>query len=70
MLPSVQLLALLDVLPREDEIGKVSKSSPGYQLRNPDEHIGFSNDPYLTGSLAAETIRGIQARGVMTSTKV
>lgn len=31
---------------------------------------GFSNDPYLTGSLAAETIRGTQSVGVITSTKV
>jgi beta-glucosidase len=31
---------------------------------------GFSNDPYLCGSLAAETVRGIQQNGVITSTKV
>jgi beta-glucosidase len=31
---------------------------------------GFSNDPYLCGSLAFETVRGIQERGVITSTKV
>ncbi|KAB5528036.1 beta-glucosidase [Coniochaeta sp. 2T2.1] len=30
---------------------------------------GFSNDPYLCGSLAAETVTGIQSTGVMTSTK-
>jgi beta-glucosidase len=31
---------------------------------------GFSNDPYLCGSLAFETVRGIQEMGVVTSTKV
>jgi beta-glucosidase len=31
---------------------------------------GFSNDPYLCGSLAAETVTGIQSTGVITSTKV
>lgn len=30
---------------------------------------GFSVDPYLCGSLAAETIRGIQEQGVITSVK-
>ncbi|KAH6667482.1 putative beta-glucosidase [Halenospora varia] len=30
---------------------------------------GFSNDPYLCGSLAFETVRGIQENGVITSTK-
>jgi beta-glucosidase len=30
---------------------------------------GFSNDPYLCGALAFETVRGIQENGVMTSTK-
>ncbi|KAH8814885.1 family 3 glycoside hydrolase [Xylogone sp. PMI_703] len=30
---------------------------------------GFSNDPYLCGALAAETVRGIQQAGVITSTK-
>ncbi|OIW32664.1 glycoside hydrolase family 3 protein [Coniochaeta ligniaria NRRL 30616] len=30
---------------------------------------GFSNDPYLCGSLAAETVTGIQSTGVITSTK-
>ncbi|KIN00041.1 glycoside hydrolase family 3 protein [Oidiodendron maius Zn] len=30
---------------------------------------GFSNDPYLCGSLVFETVRGIQERGVITSTK-
>ena len=51
-------------------MGRLAKAAPGYQLRNPDEYISFSNDPYLTGSLAEETIRGIQERGVMTSAKV
>ena len=32
--------------------------------------MGFSNDPYLCGSLAFETVRGIQENGVITSTKV
>lgn len=31
---------------------------------------GFSNDPYLSGALAAETVKGVQDRGVITSTKV
>ncbi|KAL2063096.1 hypothetical protein VTL71DRAFT_6168 [Oculimacula yallundae] len=30
---------------------------------------GFSNDPYLCGGLAAETVRGIQENGVVASTK-
>lgn len=30
----------------------------------------FGSDPYLTGVLAYETVQGIQAQGVMTSTKV
>lgn len=30
----------------------------------------FGSDPYLTGVLAAETIQGIQAQGVIASTKV
>ena len=31
---------------------------------------GFTNDPYLGGALVAETVRGIQSNGVITSTKV
>ncbi len=31
---------------------------------------GFSNDPFLCGSLAFETVRGMQEEGVITSTKV
>lgn len=31
---------------------------------------GFSNDPYLCGTLAADTVTGIQSVGVITSTKV
>lgn len=31
---------------------------------------GFSNDPYLAGSLVFETVIGIQANGVIASTKV
>ena len=31
---------------------------------------GFSADPYLSGALAAETIRGVQGANVITSTKV
>ncbi|KAI2626983.1 glycoside hydrolase family 3 protein [Hypomontagnella submonticulosa] len=30
---------------------------------------GFSNDPYLCGALASDTVRGIQSVGVATSTK-
>jgi hypothetical protein len=31
---------------------------------------GFANDPYLSGSLAAETVEGVQDQGVITSLKV
>lgn len=31
---------------------------------------GFSNDPYLCGKLAYETVRGMQGEGVITSVKV
>ena len=31
---------------------------------------GFAVDPYLCGSLAFETVQGIQSQGVITSTKV
>jgi beta-glucosidase len=31
---------------------------------------GFNNDPYLSGKLAEQTILGMQAVGVATSTKV
>lgn len=31
---------------------------------------GFSNDPYLAGALAYETVQGIQGEGVIASTKV
>ncbi len=31
---------------------------------------GFSNDPYLSGTLAAATIKAVQGTGVITSTKV
>ena len=31
---------------------------------------GFSNDPFLCGALAFETVRGIQSTGVITSLKV
>lgn len=31
---------------------------------------GFSSDPYLTGELGAETVKGIQSAGVSASTKV
>lgn len=31
---------------------------------------GFSVDPYLSGILAAESVRGIQSRGVISCTKV
>lgn len=31
---------------------------------------GFSNDPMLCGKLAATTVEGVQASGVITSTKV
>lgn len=32
--------------------------------------VGFSNDPYLCGALAFDTVTGIQSIGVQTSTKV
>lgn len=31
---------------------------------------GFAADPYLCGSLAYETVKGVQSQGVITSTKV
>lgn len=31
---------------------------------------GFAADPYLSGSLAAETVRGVQSENVITSVKV
>lgn len=31
---------------------------------------GFSVDPYLSGSLVAQTIQGVQSEGVQTSLKV
>lgn len=31
---------------------------------------GFSADPYLSGSLVAQTIQGVQSQGVQTSLKV
>ena len=31
---------------------------------------GFAADPYLSGSLAAESVKGTQGQGVITSTKV
>lgn len=31
---------------------------------------GFSNDPYLSGVLAAQTIDAVQSQGVITSLKV
>lgn len=31
---------------------------------------GFSSDPYLSGVMATQTVVGIQAQGVMASTKV
>jgi len=43
-------------------LGRVAKAGRNWE--------GFSNDPYLCGSLAFETIQGIQERGVITSTKV
>jgi len=30
----------------------------------------YRNDPYISGILAAETVKGIQDRGVIASTKV
>lgn len=43
-------------------LGRVSEAGRNWE--------GFSNDPYLCGSLAFETVRGIQEKGVITSTKV
>ena len=31
---------------------------------------GFSNDPYLDGKIVFETVTGIQAEGVIATTKV
>lgn len=31
---------------------------------------GFSNDPYLSGQLASETVSGMQSTGIITSLKV
>ncbi|XMA10168.1 hypothetical protein WAI453_002959 [Rhynchosporium graminicola] len=42
-------------------IGRVAEGGRNWE--------GFSNDPYLCGVLAAETVRGIQENGVAASTK-
>lgn len=43
-------------------LGRVAKGGRNWE--------GFSNDPYLCGSLAFETVLGIQEMGVITSPKV
>lgn len=42
-------------------LGRVSEGGRNWE--------GFSNDPYLCGSLAFQTVRGVQENGVITSTK-
>ncbi|KAI1175636.1 glycoside hydrolase family 3 protein [Nemania sp. FL0916] len=42
-------------------LGRVAASGRNWE--------GFSNDPYLCGALAYETVQGIQSTGVITSTK-
>ncbi|KAI1473173.1 glycoside hydrolase family 3 protein [Daldinia caldariorum] len=42
-------------------LGRIASSGRNWE--------GFSNDPYLCGALAADTIKGIQSVGVATSTK-
>ncbi|KAH8774203.1 beta-glucosidase-related glycosidase [Hyaloscypha finlandica] len=42
-------------------LGRVSQGGRNWE--------GFSNDPYLSGSLVFETVRGTQDNGVITSTK-
>jgi beta-glucosidase len=43
-------------------LGRVAKGGRNWE--------GFSNDPYLSGTLAAETVTGLQSVGVIASTKV
>ncbi|KAI0851140.1 glycoside hydrolase family 3 protein [Daldinia vernicosa] len=42
-------------------LGRIASSGRNWE--------GFSNDPYLSGALVADTIKGIQSVGVATSTK-
>ncbi|KAI1503492.1 glycoside hydrolase superfamily [Biscogniauxia marginata] len=42
-------------------LGRIASSGRNWE--------GFSNDPYLCGALAADTVKGIQSVGVATSTK-
>jgi beta-glucosidase len=43
-------------------LGRIASSGRNWE--------GFSNDPYLTGQLAYETVVGVQSTGVITSVKV
>lgn len=40
------------------------------QLTDGDTESGIAPDPYLSGALVFETVTGVQAQGVITSTKV
>ncbi|KAI6362027.1 hypothetical protein MCOR25_006328 [Pyricularia grisea] len=42
-------------------LGRIANSGRNWE--------GFSNDPYLCGQLAAETVKGVQSQGVAASTK-
>jgi len=42
-------------------LGRIAKGGRNWE--------GFTNDPYLCGALAFETVKGIQENGVVASTK-
>ncbi len=42
----------------------------GRTIRSGRNWEGFSIDPYLSGALVANTVKGVQQAGVITSTKV
>ncbi|KAI1810855.1 glycoside hydrolase family 3 protein [Poronia punctata] len=42
-------------------LGRIASSGRNWE--------GFSNDPYLCGALAYQTVQGVQSKGVITSTK-
>jgi beta-glucosidase-like glycosyl hydrolase len=42
-------------------LGRIAKGGRNWE--------GFANDPYLAGSLGADSVKGVQDNGVMTSLK-